>query len=61
MGDKVKRAINYLFNEASFYPLNPSSDKICLDSGLAQNFAALPTVPNVLIISSSIKAFIRVN
>lgn len=60
MGDKVRRAINYLFNQASFYPLNPSSDRICLDAGLSQNFAAMPTVPNILIISSSIKAFIRV-
>lgn len=56
----MRRAVNYLFNQGSFYPLNPPSDKTCLDIGLTQNFASLMTIPNVLILPSSMKCFIRV-
>lgn len=61
MGDKVGRAIKYLFNQRSFYPLNPPSDKISLDSGLTQEFASLMTVPNFLILPSTLRCFIRVS
>lgn len=50
---------NYLLNQASFYPLNPSSDKVSVDSALVQQFAALPIVPNILILKSSAKCFAR--
>lgn len=55
----MKRIANYLFNQASFYPLNPPSDKVSVDSGLAQQFAALPIVPNILILKSDAKCFAR--
>lgn len=58
-GDKVKRVANHLFNQATFYPLNPPSDKVSIDSGLAQQFATLPIVPNILILRSSAKCFAR--
>lgn len=58
-GDKVKRIANHLFIQGTFYPLNPPSDKVSFDSGLAQQFAALPIVPNILILRSSAKCFAR--
>lgn len=50
---------NYLFNQASFYPLNPPSEKVSVDSGLTQQFAALTIVPNILILKSDVKCFAR--
>lgn len=58
-GDKVKRVANHLFNQATFYPLNPPSEKVSVDSVLAQQFAALPIVPNLLILKSQAKCFAR--
>lgn len=55
----MKRVANHLFNQASFYPLNPPSEKVSVDSGLAQQFAALPMVPNILIQKSNAKCFAR--
>lgn len=50
---------NHLFNQATFYPLNPPSEKVSVDSVLAQQFAALPIVPNILILKSQVKCFAR--
>lgn len=58
-GDRVKRVANHLFNQATFYPLNPASDKLSVDYNLSQQFAALNIVPNILILKSSAKCFAR--
>lgn len=58
-GDRVKRVANYLFNQNSFYPLNPASNKVSVDSGLLQQFGTLPIVPNILIVRSDAKCFAR--
>ncbi|XP_055386101.1 DNA polymerase alpha subunit B [Condylostylus longicornis] len=58
-GDKVKRIVNYLFHQGSFYPLNPPADGVCFDSGLASKFARIEKVPHVLVLPSSHKQFIR--
>lgn len=50
---------NHLFNQATFYPLNPPSEKVSVDSVLTQQFAALPIVPNLLILKSQAKCFAR--
>lgn len=50
---------NNLFNQGSFYPLNPPSEKVSVDSGLLQQFATLPIVPNILILRSDAKCFAR--
>lgn len=50
---------NQLFQQATFYPLNPPSEKISVDSVLVQQFAALPIVPNLLILKSQAKCFAR--
>nr|XP_036212794.1 DNA polymerase alpha subunit B [Bactrocera oleae] len=60
-GDKVKRVVNHLFNQGSFYPLHPSAcDDISFDSFLAARYAKIEQIPNILILPSDQKCFIRV-
>uniref|UniRef100_A0A1B0FHG0 DNA polymerase alpha subunit B n=1 Tax=Glossina morsitans morsitans TaxID=37546 RepID=A0A1B0FHG0_GLOMM len=59
-GDKVKRAVNYLFHQKSFYPLNPPiEDTINFDSDLASKFANIDQIPNIIILPSDQKCFLR--
>lgn len=60
-GDKLRRLFNYLVHQKSFYPLNPPSEEVPFDSEMAKNHAALDVVPNIMILPSSIKCFIRVS
>lgn len=55
----MKRVASYLFNQASFYPLEPPSERVSVDSGLVKEFATLPIVPNILILKSDAKCFAR--
>lgn len=59
-GDKVKRSVNHMFHQASFYPINPPMLDMCVDSEMAIKFATLKTVPNMLIVPSDLKCCIRV-
>ncbi|XP_037943678.1 DNA polymerase alpha subunit B-like, partial [Teleopsis dalmanni] len=60
-GDKIKRVVNHLYNQGSFYPLNPPpEDKLCLDSNLTSKFANIEQIPNIIILPSDQKCFIRV-
>uniref|UniRef100_A0A1I8PTT3 DNA polymerase alpha subunit B n=1 Tax=Stomoxys calcitrans TaxID=35570 RepID=A0A1I8PTT3_STOCA len=60
-GDKVKRVVNYLLHQKSFYPLNhPKEDQMCLDSDLASKYANIDRIPNILILPSTQKCFLRV-
>jgi hypothetical protein len=58
--DKVKRSINYIFHQKSFYPLMPPHDNTPVDLGLADEYAKLTTLPNMMILPSSLKCFLRV-
>lgn len=49
-----------MFNQGSFYPLMPPSIDVSLDSALAAKFAQINTIPNMLIVPSDSKGFIRV-
>lgn len=58
----MKRVVNYLLNQGSFYPLHPPcEDKIAYDSTLAKKFTNIEQVPNILILPSDQKCFIRVS
>uniref|UniRef100_A0A182ST35 DNA polymerase alpha subunit B n=1 Tax=Anopheles maculatus TaxID=74869 RepID=A0A182ST35_9DIPT len=46
-GDKIKRAYNHLFHQASFYPLNPPPEDVPLDVDMLNEFGRLNRVPNV--------------
>lgn len=60
-GEKIKRAVCYLFNQGSFYPLNPAGDdRLCFDSSLANKYANIDKVPNLMILPSDQKCFLRV-
>ncbi|XP_065072932.1 DNA polymerase alpha subunit B [Ochlerotatus camptorhynchus] len=59
MGDKVKRAFNYLFHHKTFYPLNPPSENVPLDVHLLNEFGNLPRVPNMMICPGDLKCYIR--
>lgn len=52
--------MNYMFHQGSFYPLMPPSMDVPLDSALAVKFAQLKTIPNMMIVPSDSKGFIRV-
>ncbi|XP_023168468.2 DNA polymerase alpha subunit B [Drosophila hydei] len=59
-GERMHRAINHLFNQGSFYPLCPPADEnMSYDSQLAQKYAQLKQLPNVLILPSDQRHFIR--
>lgn len=58
-GERVKRAVNHLFQQASFYPLDPPQLEVGIDSELAAKHAQLRTVPNVLLVPGDLKSFVR--
>ncbi|EDV91004.1 DNA polymerase alpha subunit B [Drosophila grimshawi] len=59
-GERMHRAINHLFNQGSFYPLCPPADEnMSYDSQLAQKYAQLKQLPNILILPSDQRHFIR--
>lgn len=60
-GDKVKRVVNNLFNQETFYPLMPPADEdMCYDGELASKFTKIEQTPNILILPSIQKSYIRV-
>lgn len=59
-GEKIRRAVNHLFQQGSFYPLNPPHEDVSIDSELASKFCTLKAVPNVLLLPGDTKCFIRV-
>ncbi|XP_035775815.1 DNA polymerase alpha subunit B-like [Anopheles albimanus] len=58
-GDKIKRAMGYLFHQASFYPLNPPPEEIPLDVDMLNEFGRLTRVPNIMVCPSSMNRFVR--
>lgn len=59
-GDKIKRIVNYLLHQKTFYPLTPAGDNVNLDSTRLSRFARLERVPHLLILPSDQRPFIRV-
>ncbi|XP_063703755.1 DNA polymerase alpha subunit B [Culicoides brevitarsis] len=55
--DAIKRSIFHMFHKKSFYPIRPGN--VPLDVGLAQRYAKLSALPNLLILPSDVKEFIR--
>lgn len=58
-GERIKRAVNHLFHQASLYPLDPPQLDVGVDSELAARYAQLRTVPHVLLVPGELKCFIR--
>lgn len=57
--DKVKRALNALFHQKTFYPLNPSPDEVPIDYDLLNQHGKIDILPNIMIVPSDLKCFIR--
>lgn len=57
--DKVKRHVRHLFNQKSFYPLTPAYDGVNLDVGLLSKFGRIKAIPNILVLPSTTKPFVR--
>lgn len=58
--DRMSRLANHILNQQSFYPLHPPAESVPLDSSLAPEALQLPLVPDVLILPSDIKYFVKV-
>ncbi|XP_027334193.1 DNA polymerase alpha subunit B [Abrus precatorius] len=58
--DRMSRLANHILNQRSFYPLYPPAESIPLDFSLAPEALQLSLVPDVLILPSDIKYFVKV-
>lgn len=59
IGDRIKRAFNYMFHHRSFYPLNPPPETVPLDVDLLNEFGKLDRVPNMMICPGDLKCYVR--
>lgn len=57
--DKIRRYVNYLFHQKSFYPLFPP--QVPTDLRLLHEYATINKIPNVLVVPSDIKFYMRVS
>lgn len=57
--DKIRRYINYLFHQKSFYPLFPP--KMPTDLRLLHEYGTINKVPHVMVVPSEMKYYMRVS
>lgn len=58
--DRMGRLANHILNQRSFYPLYPPAEGIPLDFSLAQEALTISTIPDIIILPSDMKYFIKV-
>ncbi|XP_073224975.1 uncharacterized protein [Cicer arietinum] len=58
--DRLSRLTNHILNQQSFYPLYPPAESVPLDFSLTPETLQLSLVPDVLILPSDIKYFVKV-
>lgn len=58
--DRLSRLANHILNQQSFYPLYPPAESVPLDFSLAPEALQLSLVPDVLILPSDLKYFVKV-
>lgn len=58
--DKIKRSVNHLFSQKSFYPLSPAHKDVNIDSSLGEKFLNLNFIPNIMILPGTMNCFVRV-
>lgn len=58
-GDKIRRFVNYLFHQKSFYPLYPP--KMSTDMKLLHEYGTINKIPNILVVPSDLKYYMRVS
>ncbi|CAJ2668014.1 unnamed protein product [Trifolium pratense] len=59
--DRLSRLANHILNQQSFYPLYPPAESVPLDFSLAPEALQLSLVPDVLILPSDIKYFVKMH
>lgn len=57
--DKIRRHVNYLFHQKSFYPLFPPREPT--DLRLLHEYATINKTPNILVLPSDMKYYMRVS
>ncbi|KAI4343365.1 hypothetical protein L6164_010722 [Bauhinia variegata] len=58
--DRMSRLANHILSQQSFYPLYPPAESVPLDFSLAPEALELSSIPDILILPSDIKHFIKV-
>ncbi|EGD81644.1 hypothetical protein PTSG_02360 [Salpingoeca rosetta] len=56
--DRMQRLVNHLFEQRSFYPLDPPHEQVHLDYAHIDNLK-LPVTPDVIILPSTLRHFVR--
>ncbi|WCJ38686.1 DNA polymerase alpha subunit B [Euphorbia peplus] len=60
VSDRMSRLASHILNQRSFYPLYPPAEDVPLDSSLAPEALHIPSVPDILILPSDMKYFVKV-
>ncbi|GAV90433.1 DNA_pol_E_B domain-containing protein/Pol_alpha_B_N domain-containing protein [Cephalotus follicularis] len=58
--DRISRLASHILNQRSFYPLYPPAEIVPLDFSLAPEALDISSIPDILIIPSDMKYFIKV-
>ncbi|OMO60411.1 DNA polymerase alpha/epsilon, subunit B [Corchorus capsularis] len=58
--DRLSRLATHILNQRNFYPLHPPAEGVPLDSSLAPEALQIASVPDLLILPSDIKYFVKV-
>ncbi|OMO81428.1 DNA polymerase alpha/epsilon, subunit B [Corchorus olitorius] len=58
--DRLSRLATHILNQRNFYPLYPPAEGVPLDSSLAPEALQIASVPDLLILPSDIKYFVKV-
>lgn len=58
-GDRISRLASHLLCQQSFYPLYPPDEDVCLDYELMQQHGMINIIPNLLILPSNLRYFIK--
>lgn len=57
--DRISRLASHLLCQQSFYPLYPSNEDVFIDYELLEQHGAINFIPNILIVPSSLRYFIK--
>ncbi|KAB0805206.1 hypothetical protein PPYR_02176 [Photinus pyralis] len=58
-GDRISRLASHLLCQQSFYPLYPPNEDVFIDYELLEQHAGINFIPNILIVPSSLRYFIK--
>lgn len=57
--DRFSRILNHMLTQRSFYPLYPAVEEVNMDYEKSQSFSQMPLTPDVLIIPSELRYFVK--